>query len=155
MALQTVFLLLLVVLAIGTVQGWDGNIAYDFSHEFEGSRYFISRYPEPFDLAKMNRRCKAYGGYLVQIDSFIEFRYLKFEANRRADPSLVYTGITDLGSEGRFYNYNDKKPAAYLTWKRGQPDNWAGKEHCVHITRWGFNDIGCDGNGRYMCEVKV
>ncbi|GFO16359.1 C-type lectin 2 [Plakobranchus ocellatus] len=170
MALQSI-LLLLVVLVIGTVQGnlsplqedmqilsgvgWDGYVVYNVSPEYKGSMYYISRDPEPFNLAKMNMRCKGYGGYLVQIDNYREYRYLRFQAVRRRSRTLVYTGITDLGSEGRFYNFNDKKPAGYLRWRRRQPDNWKGNEHCVHITIWGLNDIGCDGIGRYICEIPV
>ncbi|GFN96775.1 C-type lectin [Plakobranchus ocellatus] len=151
MALQSI-LLLLAVLVIGTVQGY---VAYNITPVYRGSKYMVSKNAEPFDLAQMNGRCRGSGGYLLQLDSFREYIYLKSELSRIRDHSLVYTGITDLGSEGHFYNYNDKKPAAYLKWRRHQPDNWAGKEHCVNLSYYGLNDIDCRGTARYICEIPV
>ncbi|GFN84487.1 C-type lectin [Plakobranchus ocellatus] len=147
-------LLLLAVLVIGTTQG---DVAYNFIPVYNASKYMVSKIPEPFDLAKMNARCKGSGGYLVQIDNYHEYSYLKYKLRKIRDRSrsLVYTGITDLGSEGRFYNYNDRKPAGYLKWRRRHPDNWRGSEHCVNISRWGLNDIGCGGNARHICEIPV
>ncbi|GFN96774.1 mannose-binding protein c [Plakobranchus ocellatus] len=145
-------LLLFAVLVIGTTQGY---VAYNFIPRYRGSKYMVSKNAEPFDLAKMNGRCKGSGGYLLQLDSYREYRYVKYELALLRERRLVYTGITDLGSEGRFYNYNDKKPAAYLRWRRRQPDNWRGYEHCVNLTYYGLNDIGCDGNALYICEIPV
>ncbi|GFO31974.1 C-type lectin 2 [Plakobranchus ocellatus] len=151
MALQSI-LLLLVVLVIGTVQGY---VAYDFLPVYRGRRYLISRNAEPFDLAKMNGRCRGSGGHLLKIDDYSEYRNLAYELSRMRDQSAIYTGITDLGIEGHFYNYNDKTPAGHLKWRRRQPDNWKGNENCVDISVWGFNDTNCGGNGRYMCEIPA
>ncbi|GFN96772.1 C-type lectin 2 [Plakobranchus ocellatus] len=146
MALLSI-LLLLAVLVIGTRQG---DVANKFTAVSGGSRYMISENAEAFDLAKKNERCKSSGGYLVQIYLKRKLRDKGYRGRR-----LVYTGITDLGSEGRFYNYNDKKPARYLKWRRRQPDNWRGNEHCVNISLWGLNDIDCDETGHYICEIPA
>ncbi|GFO31971.1 C-type lectin [Plakobranchus ocellatus] len=164
MALLSIFLLL-AALVITTVQGnlsplrWpgrgDGGDATYITVKYGNSKYLISRKAEPFDLAKMNGRCRGSGGYLLQIDNRTEDSYVRYKLKKIRDRSLVYTGITDLGSEGRFYNYNDKTPAGYLKWRRRQPDNWRGKEHCVNISRWGLNDIDCGRTARYICEIPL
>ncbi|GFN73896.1 hypothetical protein PoB_000040200 [Plakobranchus ocellatus] len=66
-------LLLLGVLMSSACQGY---VAY---WNFKGPRatYLISKDPEPFDLAKMNSRCKDSGGYLVEINSRSEQGNLK------------------------------------------------------------------------------
>ncbi|GFO31969.1 C-type lectin [Plakobranchus ocellatus] len=101
----------------------------------------------------MNGRCRGSGGYLLQIDNHTEYSYIIYKLRRTS--GLVYTGITDLGSEGSFYNYNDKTKAAYLEWKSRQPDNWAGKEHCVNINEYGLNDIDCGRTAKYICEIPI
>ncbi|GFO31972.1 hypothetical protein PoB_005847700 [Plakobranchus ocellatus] len=84
-----------------------GYVFYNIIPVHRGSKY--KKNADSFDLAKMNERCKGSGGYLVQLNNYREYRYLKYELSRIRNRSLVYTGITDLGSEGHFYNYNDKK----------------------------------------------
>ncbi|GFN78986.1 hypothetical protein PoB_000549200 [Plakobranchus ocellatus] len=64
-----------------------------------------------------------------------------------------FTGITDEGSEGRYYNFNDKSPAKYLKWRWFQSDNWWGKEHCVDIWVNNLNDVKCGRKGRHICEA--
>ncbi|GFO46588.1 collectin-12 [Plakobranchus ocellatus] len=102
----------------------------------------------------MNGRCKQLGGYLVHFDDSHEQIYvgsLSFYVEGRGP---FFTGITDEESEGRFYSYNDKKPAKYLKWRWFQPDNWW-NEDCVTIWASGLNDLRCGKRGRYICEVPV
>ncbi|GFO19133.1 C-type lectin [Plakobranchus ocellatus] len=102
----------------------------------------------------MNNRCKKLGGYLVKIDNEREMSFLaKFWSSARSRGPL-FTGITDEGSERRFYNYNDKTPAKYLRWRWFQPDNWYG-ENCVELTGLRLNDKGCELKGRFMCEIPL
>ncbi|GFN78975.1 pulmonary surfactant-associated protein d [Plakobranchus ocellatus] len=144
-------LLLFGVLMIVTVQGYAN---YYVTPARKGRRYHVSKYHEPFNLAKMNGLCKKLGGYLVQIDDRTEFYDVSNAVSDARGHGPFYTGLTDEGSEGRFYNYNDKSPAKDLKWRWWQPDNWWG-EHCVEIWRNGLNDLACGKHGRYICEVPV
>ncbi|GFN74497.1 collectin-12 [Plakobranchus ocellatus] len=121
---------------------------------FRDRQYSVSKYHEPFNLAKMNDRCKERGGYLLQIDDRKEQKFVARWLHYSPGVGPIYTGITDEGSEGRFYTYNDKKPAKYLKWRWWQPDNWYG-EHCVTISLRGLNDLRCTRRGRYVCEIRV
>ncbi|GFO22834.1 collectin-12 [Plakobranchus ocellatus] len=100
----------------------------------------------------MNGRCKELRGYLVQIDDKGEHEFLQFITNYITGRGPFFTGITDEKSEGRFYTYNDKKPAKYLDWRWFQPDNWW-NEDCVEIGYHGLNDLKCGTRGKYICEV--
>ncbi|GFN94324.1 pulmonary surfactant-associated protein d [Plakobranchus ocellatus] len=99
----------------------------------------------------MNDRCKQLGGYLLQTDTPMESYFIR-KLLMRLGHGPFFTGINDVASEGRFYTYNDKKPARYITWRWFQPDNWW-NEDCVEIWRTGFNDRHCGTRGRYICEV--
>ncbi|GFO06890.1 C-type lectin domain family 4 member e [Plakobranchus ocellatus] len=104
----------------------------------------------------MNERCKGLGGYLVEINTRAEQTFMRHLMYRsRATKEIVYTGLTDLGQEGHFYYYHSKKPMAGAYFKRRQPDNYKGIEHCTNLMRWGLNDLDCHTNARYICEVPV
>ncbi|GFN91516.1 collectin-12 [Plakobranchus ocellatus] len=141
-------LLLAGVLMIASVQG---EVSYEQFTNY-GTKYYISMQREPFDLAKMNGRCKKLGGYLVQMDNKEEFAYVRFIAVSVSGRGPFFTGITDEKEEGTWLNYHSKKPAKFLKWRWFQPDNWWG-EDCVEIGYYGLNDYGCEKNGRYICEV--
>ncbi|GFO43781.1 collectin-11 [Plakobranchus ocellatus] len=95
-----------------------------YQREWRNKKYSVSKRHEPFNLAQMNDRCKQLGGYLVQIDDKHEsYNVAKF-AKFAGGFGPFFTGITDVGSEGHFYNYNDKTPAKYLRWRWFQPDNF-------------------------------
>ncbi|GFO04835.1 C-type lectin 37da [Plakobranchus ocellatus] len=129
------------------------SVEYTTSRRWS-TKYYLSKHPEPFDIAKMNERCKGLGGYLVEINSRGEQRTVKILMfYSGAKGKIVYTGLTDLGQEGRFYYYHSKKPMAGAYWRRRQPDNYGGKEHCTQLMHWGLNDIDCHRNARYVCEV--
>ncbi|GFO01803.1 mannose-binding protein c [Plakobranchus ocellatus] len=144
-------LLTIGVLMISSAQA----VTYLTSEPYNGKKYLLSNGLEVFDLAKMNARCKGSGGYLVDIDNSSEQNWLEYFVSYEAGGHVVYTGITDEGSEGHYYHYNTKKPAKYLGWKWRQPDNWKGKEHCVNIAYNGLNDIDCGRKAKYICEVPA
>ncbi|GFN79009.1 hypothetical protein PoB_000551500 [Plakobranchus ocellatus] len=139
------------VAMIGPVQGY---VTYKGSDVTKGKKYYVSNQWESFNLAKMNERCKKdLGGYLLQLDRLGEqatVTHFIFYAGW----GPFFTGITDEKSEGKYYHYNDNKPAKDLGWKLFQPDNWY-NEDCVEIWQDGLNDRKCGDRGRYICEVHV
>ncbi|GFO00912.1 collectin-11 [Plakobranchus ocellatus] len=145
-------LLLLGVLMISQTEG----VSYN-NRSFLGKTYLLSRDPERFDLATMNARCKGSGGYLLEINNYEEQAHVTvflYDSGFLYD--IVYTGHTDLGQEGKFYHYDTKKPLfSGARWKWHQPDNWAGKEHCVNIMDGGINDLDCHRTARYICEIPL
>ncbi|GFO43771.1 pulmonary surfactant-associated protein a [Plakobranchus ocellatus] len=125
-----------------------------YQRDWRNRKYSVSKRHEPFNLAQMNDRCKQIGGYLVQIDDKHESFQVAQIAKWSGGFGPYFTGITDEGSEGHFYNYNDKTPAKYLRWRWFQPDNWRG-ENCVEMYGFGLNDKRCGKRGRYICESPI
>ncbi|GFO22656.1 collectin-11 [Plakobranchus ocellatus] len=130
-----------------------GYVSYHVSDVYGNKRYHVSKEFENFDLEKMNNRCKQLGGYLLQPDDTQE-GYFAVKYARRTGWGPFFTGITDKDSEGKFYYYNDNKPAKSITWKWFQPDNWY-NEDCVEVWIDGYNDRHCGIRGRYICEVPA
>ncbi|GFO05149.1 mannose-binding protein c [Plakobranchus ocellatus] len=128
---------------------------YHISHPREGSKYLISKQDEIFDLAKMNGRCQDSGGSLLDFNDRKEEFHVRFFVQWSGVSDVIYTGITDLGNEGHYYSYATGKPAAYIRWKRGQPDNREGDEHCLSIGSRGLEDVSCHKNGRYICKIPA
>ncbi|GFN93104.1 collectin-12 [Plakobranchus ocellatus] len=144
-------LLLFGVLMIGPLHGY---VTYEVSIVDRGRRYIVSNEYEPFDLEKMNDRCKQRGGYLVQIDDRDEQDKVAGFTSAVPGKGPYFTGLTDNEREGWFYTYNDKKWANYHRFRWFQPDNWY-NEDCVEITDWGLNDLACGTNGKYVCEIPI
>ncbi|GFO28573.1 collectin-11 [Plakobranchus ocellatus] len=155
-------LLILAILMIGPGPGpepVEGYVAYaSTTVAHRNKHYHVSKDKEPFNLAKMNGRCRQLGGYLAQIDDRDEFKYVWSLISAAKGSGPFFIGMTDEASEGRFYNYNDKSPAKYKNWRWFQPDNWW-NEDCVEIQLnfavLGMNDLACWKSGRYVCEVPA
>ncbi|GFN80607.1 mariner mos1 transposase [Plakobranchus ocellatus] len=119
--------------------------------------YTLSRRNEAFNLEKMNNYCKGMGGYLAEIDDAEE---LEFVASKVASitRNLVYIGTNDVDEEGKYVQYNSKKPLPDgLKWKAGNPDNYGGDpgEDCVNLTVAGLNDLDCKRQARFICEIPI
>ncbi|XP_075156761.1 lectin subunit alpha-like [Haematobia irritans] len=65
----------------------------------------------------------------------------------------LWIGANDLGDEDKFVWLQTGRPFTFAKWKANMPDNFLGKEHCVHLTKereW--NDIKCGFKYGYICE---
>ncbi|GFN89234.1 histone-lysine N-methyltransferase SETMAR [Plakobranchus ocellatus] len=149
MHLQLVFLLFLGILIVSPAQG-----ATYWKFKMDGHTYVVRKEVQPFDINKMNDICKTFNGYLLELNNKSEQAGVrKYLYRTRRFGYTVYTGFTDLGSEGKFYHINSKKPMPKLNWKWWNPDNWKNEEHCVNIGNRGVNDLRCNATGRYICEI--
>ncbi|GFO04630.1 C-type lectin domain family 4 member c [Plakobranchus ocellatus] len=121
-----------------------------------GSKYYLSTHYSTFHYAKTI--CMKLGGYLVELNSHQEqFDVANLAYYNGARDDLVLTGHTNLGrKDGRFYHTYTLKPMARGTyWRRRQPDNYKGQEHCTSLSEWGLNDINCLLRAKYICEVPL
>ncbi|GFN86553.1 collectin-11 [Plakobranchus ocellatus] len=118
------------------------------------SIYFMSKKKSLFSLHRMNKLCKAIGGYLVELDSREEQKFVT-GFMRAHDKYIAFTGGNDVMQEGTFVYYNSKTPMPALKWRPSNPDNWNNDEDCVQIWWNGLNDIGCSRRSKYICEISL
>ncbi|GFN89175.1 hypothetical protein PoB_001568100 [Plakobranchus ocellatus] len=150
MHFQLLFLLFLGVLIVSPAQG-----ATYWKFIMNKHTYLLSKEMPRFDINKMNQLCKAYKGYLVEINNMSEQVNLREILRRKGKlADIIFTGFTDKGSEGKFYHINSRRRMPNLTWKEGNPDNWKNEEHCVNLAKDGINDLSCNSKGRYLCELN-
>ncbi|EDS28434.1 salivary C-type lectin [Culex quinquefasciatus] len=124
-------------------------------------RYFVFNSRE-VDFFQAWHLCASIGLQLASVNTAEDDAALKL-AFRAADSNQIgpwWIAGTDLGKNGHFLWITTARPLGYRTgytnFAPGQPDNTAGREHCVEAgypsgTLW--NDRSCDVRRRYVCEA--
>ncbi|EAT41960.1 AAEL006456-PA [Aedes aegypti] len=69
----------------------------------------------------------------------------------------VWIGANDIAEEGQFTWQATGENVTYTNWKPGQPNNYGGKEDCVHIqytanVDFQWNDDQCSKKKYFICE---
>ena len=70
-----------------------------------------------------------------------------------------WIGLTDLFEEGNFVWSNGDK-STYQNWLAGEPNNFGGYEHFVHICskgihQWRWNNWPNDGPAKALCQFDL
>jgi len=63
-----------------------------------------------------------------------------------------WIGLSDATEEGKWI-WDDGSDLDFTFWRGGEPNDWGGREDCVHIRanqRW--NDINCNNKAAFICE---
>ncbi|XP_071495515.1 echinoidin-like [Diadema antillarum] len=74
--------------------------------------------------------------------------------------AMMWLGLNDIRREGTM-EWSDGTPLNFRAWKPSQPDNYQGREDCVHMNRYGsdarWNDLPCTGNQvrHFMCKMNA
>ncbi|KAL3861561.1 hypothetical protein ACJMK2_007589 [Sinanodonta woodiana] len=118
-----------------------GDSCYHFSHDKES-------WGEAFTF------CKILGGYLVEIGTEGEAKYIENQVNMFNDKYWV--GASDVLVEGEYIWMTSMTNVSYANWGPGQPDNSGTNENCVEIwTSKEWNDGPCSNTVRYICESDM
>ncbi|BFZ21775.1 hypothetical protein BsWGS_24814 [Bradybaena similaris] len=101
--------------------------------------------------------CKAFGGYLLEINSDAEYEWIKGQLKARK-ASQVWIGANDMVEEGKFRWLSNNEPVGDVPyWRPGQPNNLAAGEHCVEmvgILNYVWADEECQYLNKYACESR-
>jgi hypothetical protein len=69
----------------------------------------------------------------------------------------IWIGATDYGREGHWRSITTGRRVPYTNWKRHNPNNWKGNQHCATLN-WGgnghWNDDNCRKRLTFICEVN-
>ncbi|XP_075958433.1 lactose-binding lectin l-2-like [Anarhichas minor] len=102
--------------------------------------------------------CVREGANLVSVHSKDEQKFVKFLI-KNFDPAEAPTwiGLSDIHKEGTWM-WSDGSSANFVVWHGGEPNNAAGREHCVHTNsgptfRW--NDIPCSHKLQFVCASRT
>ncbi|XP_062592343.1 galactose-specific lectin nattectin-like [Saccostrea cucullata] len=115
---------------------------------------FVTRYPlEWIDAMTF---CKTNGAKLAEVKSSSENYFLQHEARRLK--GSFWLGGSDIIMEGVWKWMDSNKRFYYSAWPRGQPDNYRGREHCLHFFggyHYVWNDTECNRRSNFICEKAI
>ncbi|KAI8509703.1 hypothetical protein Bbelb_121310 [Branchiostoma belcheri] len=125
-------------------------------HEWRGACYGVFSSHKNFSEAAAT--CRRDGGTLAmprdaETDNFL------FELVKSIDAhSTFWIGLTDLYKEGTFEWVDGTPLGNFSAWGVEQPDNYMGKEDCVHFRNkpsgnHDWNDLECSLYINFMCQV--
>uniref|UniRef100_A0A6P4F5N9 Lithostathine-1-alpha-like n=1 Tax=Drosophila rhopaloa TaxID=1041015 RepID=A0A6P4F5N9_DRORH len=93
--------------------------------------------------------CRKMGGHLAAFQNQKEFNAVTAKLHYGIK---YWLGINDREKEGEFVTASGNPPK-YLTWAVGQPDNYDDNENCVHIWDKMMNDLPCEFDQYYICQL--
>ncbi|XP_059178863.1 perlucin-like protein [Physella acuta] len=138
------------------------NSLFHVSSVYSGHRYFLSSKLNTIEVKFAASTCALYGGYLVEINSYNEMKFLKNFLSAYPDYTLVLTGGNDEGIEGHWFNRYSGTSMAYLNWAGGEPNEGRGA-NCLYLWRERSMQM-CDNacyltstsfNLGYLCKIPA
>ncbi|KAH8341459.1 hypothetical protein KR059_007874, partial [Drosophila kikkawai] len=114
-----------------------------------GTRYFrIVNEEVLWNYAE--RRCREMGGYLASIRNEVEINAIipKLEKNK-----YYWLGINDQENEGHFVSVASQKPAPFLKWAEGEPNDSNHKNNCLYLYNGKMGDGYCSGKAFFICQA--
>ncbi|XP_017010821.2 accessory gland protein Acp29AB-like [Drosophila takahashii] len=94
--------------------------------------------------------CLQMGGHLATIQDSLELNAIGEQLERSTS---YWLGISDIAKEGEFVSVASGKPATFFRWKRGQPNNLNGNDHCVDMYNSEMYDSECTETEYFICEA--
>ena len=94
-------------------------------------------------------------GYLVEIQDMHESTFVTGFAKGLSD---IWNGGCDQGTEGDWRWCGTGNNMTFTYWRKGEPNNGDGKEHCAHSSLWKegrWNDYLCDYKNNFVCEMPI
>ena len=98
--------------------------------------------------------CENEGGHLASITSEAIKEYVVDGMNTK-DLKNIWIGGTDKEEEG-VWKWTDNRAWEFTSWAGGEPNDHGNTEHCLEmVLGWGWNDVGCPGEKRFLCGKKT
>ncbi|XP_059189845.1 galactose-specific lectin nattectin-like [Centropristis striata] len=108
----------------------------------------------PKTWGEAERFCTTMGGNLASLHSDEVHDFLMETITRMTGTKTnTWVGAYDATQEG-VWLWSDGSKFEYKAWSAVEPNNWAGKEHCMEMNFMGkdyVNDAGCDKKKSFVC----
>ncbi|KAH8368558.1 hypothetical protein KR084_012907 [Drosophila pseudotakahashii] len=127
------------------------RVAFNIPPEFEkiGNRYFYIENNNKLNWTEAGTKCHQMGGYLAAIQNPDELNALTAKLEKNTD---YWLGINDIKEEGQFVSSASRKPAPYLNWSQGEPNNVQEGEDCVLLFNGVMNDANALREHYFICQ---
>ncbi|KAI8042545.1 hypothetical protein M5D96_003858 [Drosophila gunungcola] len=113
------------------------------------SRYFYIENNAKLSWTSAENTCRKRGGHLAAFDNQKEFDAVTAKLHRNTP---YWLGISDRKKEGEFVSESGNRPKI-LTFAHGEPNNQGGNEDCVDIYNGVMNDLPCDLQRHFICQL--
>ncbi|XP_041823014.1 lactose-binding lectin l-2-like [Melanotaenia boesemani] len=126
-----------------------------FWYNFNGRCYKYAASRMTWADAELN--CVSEGANLVSIHSQEEHDFVQsLIKNFDHAQSPTWIGLSDVHKEGTWM-WSDGTKVDFTIWYEGQPDNYDGIQHCVHVKFFGqrWNDIPCSYTYTSVCATRI
>ncbi|KAI8778016.1 perlucin isoform X1 [Biomphalaria glabrata] len=124
---------------------------------YGGMKYIISKVPF-YNADHAIKNCKAFGGYLAEIDDTDEYTALKNYLDITPNVNIVMIAGSDAVTRGTWLFQRTGQPVPVLDWAPNQP-TLRGQENCLNLWKdFGglMMDVACDSvnfDSSFMCEL--
>ncbi|XP_070144181.1 C-type lectin 37Db-like isoform X2 [Drosophila kikkawai] len=120
-----------------------------FGFERFDNRYFrISDELVNWDTAV--QRCREMGGYLASIRNEKEILAIK---EKLVESKGYWLGSNDRLNEGVYRSVASDRPAQFLIWRKGYPDDETHRQNCVVLQGGLMMDFNCSDHFRFICQM--
>lgn len=93
--------------------------------------------------------CYVRGSQLLELQNYKQELWLDLFLRLKGMNSGVWLGFTDIQKKGNWVALSNRKKITYTNWRKGEPNNANGKQHCVVYA----TDI--PGWVDHVCKVKL
>merc|ERR1719197_910454 len=94
--------------------------------------------------------CRLYGGFVAEPRTLEENIYLKGIVYHSAQRD-IWLGASDMLKEGSWH-WSTGGHFTYSDWGMGQPNNARGRQNCLMLNGYRWNDVSCNLRARFICQ---
>ncbi|KAH8391826.1 hypothetical protein KR215_005259, partial [Drosophila sulfurigaster] len=118
-----------------------------------GKKLYYVESKEKVNWYKAVNNCRKMGGYLLNIESSTEMDL--FAALYPSDSLWTSLNRYCLAGNREFISIVTGEPLPYARWDLGEPNNFGGREYCLELKQYKFNDAVCANEQKFACEAKI
>ncbi|XP_074480140.1 type-2 ice-structuring protein-like [Sebastes fasciatus] len=124
--------------------------------EFHGRCFYYV--PIAMTWAQAEKNCLSMGGNLASIHNVMEYHEIqRLILMSSHEYKQAWIGGSDAQEEKQWF-WIDGTPFNYLNWCAGEPNNYHGKQNCLHMNHAApkcWDDLQCNNRVPSVCAKKI